>query len=647
MTRMKKNLALALFMVIVGSPLLSLSQNRCSYVTPRQTDNWYFFQNAGIKFTDGNVAASNLPGNNLTSGNGTATFSDENGNLLIYSDGMKVWNSNHEEINFGPNLAGDAGATQSALIVQNPASKQILYIFTTDLLLPAPLGTDGFNYSRVDMTANNGAGAVMERQNHLLDQSSVMLTGVANAAKNGYWVVTHGAGNNAFYAYEVTASGVNTEPKTSNAGNILNTDYASGELIGAMKISPKGDKIAYASMGKFDNKIAVQLFDFDNTTGAVSNTVTLNPPATSPAQGTYYVEFSPDGTKLYVIVANLNTGRDNHLYQYDLNNGNSITEINQSPMAVDVSAIQLGRDGKIYVARKGAAFLGVIENPNRPGIACNYKENGLSLGSKTGLLGLPNFIQSYFDIPPFDYDTKCDGDETDFTLLNTSNIDQATWNFGDPDSGAENTATGLSPTHVFSAPGIYTVTLTESFNGQQYLSTAQVIINNLPVKVFQTQGIDTMFLFPGSSIPLWGPDDMFEYAWQDGSTLNSYSVTDPGEYWVEYTDINCCTNRDSLFIKLLDISLPTAFRPTSNVSANQSFKPLGPSEGIENYSFTIHNRWGQQVFTTNTFSEEWDGKIKGEIAPQDIYAWYMTFNVKGNVSELGKVKYKGHVMLLK
>ncbi|MDD4598308.1 MAG: gliding motility-associated C-terminal domain-containing protein [Lentimicrobiaceae bacterium] len=640
---MKKNLAVALFMVILGSPLLSLSQNRCSYVTPRQTDNWYFFQNAGIKFTDGSVNANNLPGNNLTSGNGTATFSDENGNLLIYSDGMKVWNSNHNEINFGPNLAGDAGATQAALIVQRPTLNQILYIFTTDLLLPAPLGTDGFNYAKVDMTANNGAGAVLERQNHLLDQSSVMLTGVANAAQNGYWVVTHGAGNNAFYAFEVTAAGVNTDAVISNVGAVLDTDYSKSELIGAMKISPKGDKIAYASMGKQH----IELFSFDNATGRVSNALTLNPPITNPGQGAYYVEFSPDGSMLYTVVANLNTGRDNHLYQYDLNNGNAITEINTSPMAVDVSAIQLGRNGKIYVARKGSAYLGVIENPNRPGIACNYNENGLSIASKTGLLGLPNFVQSYFDIPPFDYDTKCDGDETVFTLLNTSNIDQATWNFGDPDSGAENTATGLSPTHVFSAPGIYTVTLTESFNGQQFVSTQEVLINNLPLKVFKSQDIDTMFLFPGSAIPLWGPDDMFEYVWQDGSTLNSYSVTDPGEYWVEYTDINCCTNRDSLYIKLLDIALPTAFRPTSNVPANQVFKPLGPSEGIENYSFTIHDRWGQQVFTTNTFGEVWDGKIKGEIAPQDIYAWYMTFNVKGNVSELGKVKYKGHVMLLK
>lgn len=639
---MKKNLAVALLMLILGTPFLVQSQNRCSYVVPRQTDNWYFFQNAGVKFTDAGVSNNALPGNNLSSGNGTATFSDENGNLLIYTDGMKVWNSSHNEINFGPNLAGDAGATQSALIVQHPAQKQTLYIFTTDLLLPAPLGTDGFNYSKVDMNANNGAGMVTERQNHLLDQSSVMLTGVANADKSGYWVVTHGAGNNAFYAFEVTSSGVNTEPVISNVGTVLSTDHTQGDLIGSLKISPKGDKLAYASMGQQ----IIELFDFNNSTGTVSNVTKLTPPV-GAGLGAYYVEFSPDGSKLYAVVANLRTGRNNHLYQFDLTNGNAMKEINQPPTALDVSAIQLGRNGKIYVARKGSSFLGVIENPNRPGLACNYNENGVSLGSKTGLLGLPNFVQSYFDIPPFDYDTKCDGDETVFTLLNSSNIDQASWNFGDPDSGADNTATGLSPSHEFSGPGSYTVTLTETFNGQQFITSSEVFIYNLPIKVFKSQDVDTMFLFPGSSIPLWGPADMYDYAWQDGSNLISYSVTDPGEYWVEYTDINCCTNRDSLYVKLLDISLPTAFRPTSDVPANQVFKPLGPSDGIENYSLTIHDRWGQQVFASNLFGEEWDGKINGQIAPQDIYAWYISFTVKGNASDLGKVTYKGHVMLFK
>jgi PKD domain len=36
---------------------------------------------------------------------------------------------------------------------------------------------------------------------------------------------------------------------------------------------------------------------------------------------------------------------------------------------------------------------------------------------------------------------------------------QRSWNFGDPSSGSANTDIGASPTHTFSAPGTYTVTL--------------------------------------------------------------------------------------------------------------------------------------------------------------------------------------------
>lgn len=145
---MKKNLPFVLLMLIVGLPAMVFSQNqalnasnRCSYVPPRQADNWFFFQNAGLRFTDAGVTVNNLPNNNLPVGKGTATYSDKDGNLLLYTDGIRVWNKNHNLINFGPNLSGDLGSTQSALIVRNPEAEQILYIFTTDILYPPAFGT--------------------------------------------------------------------------------------------------------------------------------------------------------------------------------------------------------------------------------------------------------------------------------------------------------------------------------------------------------------------------------------------------------------------------------------------------------------------------------------------------------------------------
>ncbi len=641
---MKKNLSIALLVLVIGLPLSLLAQNRavnrCSYVPPRHADNWFFFQNAGLRFTDASgTILNNLPNNNLPIGKGTSAYSDEDGNLLLYTDGIRVWNKNHEMINFGPNLAGDLGSTQSSLIVQNPVSKQMLYVFTTDIQYPAAFGTTkGFNYSRVDLTLGNGAGAVTtDRDINLLPKSAEMISGVKTADGSGYWVVTHGLGNNNFYAYKVDNSGVNTTPVVSSSGTSLSDDYSSREGLGAMKISPKGDRIAYASFGKG----IVEVFSFNSANGTVSNPLMINPATTSPNQGPYYVEFSPDGTKLYVTVVNLSTGRENILYQYDLSNSADAVVLNDSPLNADPSALQLGRDGKIYVTRYQREEMGVIENPNRPGTYCNYKESQINLGGKRGQNGLPTFIQSFFDIPPFDYDTKCDGDETLFTIHNTANIDNATWDFGD--AGNTTPGTGLNPVHVFSAPGTYNVTLTESFGGQTFTSTSQVVINQLPPKSFIP---DSLYIFPGSIIPLDAGADMFDYRWQDGSNNRFYDVANPGLYVAEYTDINCCTNSDSLLVIALDISLPNAFSPNGD-GLNDYFKAMGPSDGIQDYTLVIYNRWGQLVWETTNFSDSWDGNFKGEKAPTGIYAWYMTFNVIGNVSSIGKVKYKGSVTLLR
>jgi hypothetical protein len=59
-------------------------------------------------------------------------------------------------------------------------------------------------------------------------------------------------------------------------------------------------------------------------------------------------------------------------------------------------ALQLGPDGKIYVARANNSYLGVINNPNASGSACNYNNSGVNLNGRTCVWGLPFFIQSYF-----------------------------------------------------------------------------------------------------------------------------------------------------------------------------------------------------------------------------------------------------------
>ena len=82
---------------------------------------WYFGHNAGIKFNaSGTVTA--LTDGQLATSEGCATISDGTGNLLFYTDGVSVWDRNHQIMQNGTGLMGHTSSSQSATIVPLPGS---------------------------------------------------------------------------------------------------------------------------------------------------------------------------------------------------------------------------------------------------------------------------------------------------------------------------------------------------------------------------------------------------------------------------------------------------------------------------------------------------------------------------------------------
>ncbi len=55
---------------------------------------------------------------------------------------------------------------------------------------------------------------------------------------------------------------------------------------------------------------------------------------------------------------------------------------------------------------------------------------------------------------------------------------------------------------------------------------------------------------------------------------------------------------------------------------NNTFKPVLAFADVSRYEFTLFNRWGQQIWTTNNPDLPWDGRINGSVVPQGVYAWY-------------------------
>ncbi|MBN4085382.1 T9SS type B sorting domain-containing protein, partial [Flavobacteriaceae bacterium AH-315-B10] len=66
----------------------------------------------------------------------------------------------------------------------------------------------------------------------------------------------------------------------------------------------------------------------------------------------------------------------------------------------------------------------------------------------------------------------------EFSVENKSNIASVIWDFGDPDSGVDNTSTDLSPFHDFSADGTYTITAIVTAND----GSVEVLTETINVK---------------------------------------------------------------------------------------------------------------------------------------------------------------------
>ncbi len=638
--------------------------NDCDFKRNRFADNWIFGDNAGVSFNDlsnPQIVDNNYfgPGTERAWG-GVSTISDEDGNLLFYTNGMNIWNKSAYIMNNGSGLLGFNGASMSSLIVPSPGNAKQYYVFSVDMYIPNTF-TNGINYNIVDFT-ENAAGKVIHKNLPLMKENAQKICAILHENGKDYWIITHGFGpnnGNLFYV-NLLSDTIDVNSQSYSIGvnqtfDLFNTQtYNNG--VGYLKASPNGNKIAQVIY----HDGVIEVFDFNRSSGVISNAISSTP---GDFVGPYGVEFSPDGSKLYVSTTPLNN-QINYIYQFDLeqpdplNNPYEVAVLTMSS-ATDLlfGALQLSSDGKIYVNKyyegsEGYNNLGVIYNPDRPGISCNYNslegipDSEFNLGNGNSYFGLPTFPSNLLNTPPFWSINRCLNDTTHFKIRNTSNLDP-TWDFKDP-QGTDILTDPYNPGFVFSQAGTYSVEMTESYNGVTYnIHTEDVVINPLPA-IDIGAGSDIIYILPGSSIRLDAGDGFDIYSWNTGGTTQFLDVADTGEYIATVTDFNCCTNSDTVRIKYASLSYPNAFTPEGINIVNQTFKVIGNVGAISKYQFRIFNRWGQMIFETDDPLEGWDGTKDGSPAPIGTYVYSSVFtSFESGIQSSIDIKNTGTVTLIR
>lgn len=636
--------ALAVIFIIADSiaqyPAIPLN---CPH-SAKQAEVWFFGEKAGIDFRSG-TAIPDTSQNSMLALKASAVICDSTGDLLFFTNGRKVYDKQYSVMPNGTELYGNLGVTQPCIIVPMPGFPDIYYIFAIDLVFGLN-PTKGLTYSILDMSLRNGFGDVTDRHNQPLHSPVCQkLSSVKHRNGKDYWILIHEWNSDKFFAYLLTSSGL-SDSVVSAVGTPHDGDATENNDVGYMKFSPDGSHIALTIPGKN----MVEEFDFNNETGIVSapRNHTFSLTGVQP----YGVEFSPDSRKLYVSVLQLGGNgpptAPSYIFQFDVRD-NLMNPIQISSIqGVRVTAMQLATDGRIYLARTvnltiKKDSLDVIYNPSRSGLACNYNSYDGTEPARFSLLGrypyysLPNFVQSYLDIPVFTWDSCCYQDFTQFKITNKANIDQVIWNFGDG-----GTSTEFDPLHRFDGPGIYQVSVTETFKGEIFIDTVSVTVHPKPVINLG----DTVFLYKGSVINLHAGGGFQEYIWSTGATDSVISVADNGEFWARVKDYHCCINADTTYVRVYQYIMPTAFTPNGD-GLNDVFNVVGSYRNIEMQLF-IYNRWGQMVFQSGNMDEGWDGTFGNKKCEPDTYAWRANIRFLGqDIITQGNIVLKGTVILVR
>ena len=230
-----------------------------------------------------------------------------------------------------------------------------------------------------------------------------------------------------------------------------------------------------------------------------------------------------------------------------------------------------------------------------------------------------------------------------------SAVDSLVWSFG---QGSGRTVTSLfeAPiTFAYYEPGTYQVWV--SAYGPGGTATSE------PQTVEVLEQVNAGFtLFPSECVEVGDvveftpnfayPDASYSWQFGDGSSLevsdgsivtHTYSEAGDPSITLVIENALCAdsTSRSACIIEFQggSVGVPSAFTPTfggdgsgaqaygdDDLRDNDVFFPQLRGTPVA-YSFTIYNRWGEQIFSASDPNIGWNGHFQGKLCKQDVYVW--------------------------
>ncbi len=439
----------------------------------------------------------------LTSG----SISDSLGKLLLYTNGVHIYNELHDlvengdSINCCGSLYNDALLTglenlQGAVFFPSSVNENEFFLVHGNLIPEEGVSIGKVQYSKIDLSSNNGKGVVLEKNEVLHEGLFENFSCVKHANGKDWWILYPDTKKSKFYRMLFNGAGFEG-PFEQTIGTIPEDTF---RLINMNKVfSLNGDKYVY-----FEILHGLSVFDFDRCSGELSNEKRIDFDIRGWHPGGAAI--SPNGRFLYIDLVFLEPPFTHQspwtilLIQYDLwaDDIPSTADTILNTKEFGFGYMQLGPDGRIYI--DGGDSYHIINQPNKKGDDCEFQRSWLPFPAlNNGTVPyFPNYRLGSIDSSPCDTlgidniplaGFRCEADSLDsLTVYFTDNsfYEPADWAW---DFAGMGISSDTNPVFTFPEYGIYEVCLTVSNeNGEDsFCKTLELIPVGVGEENFKAQ----------------------------------------------------------------------------------------------------------------------------------------------------------------
>ena len=389
-----KNYLLILFLIFYSTFIIAQKRDavwvtgyNCCNPDPNNT----YAQGLIFDFSSGSFQFDTVT-RKMNFGTMNASICDTTGILLFYTNGIFIADRTNDTMMNGSGINPSfytsmqtpygLNGPQSDIIIPKPDDPNQYYLFhkTADTV-STPFSNVSLKlyFSIIDMSGNNGYGAVISKNNILLTETyfGINMTAVRHGNGRDWWIIQTKANSNKYFIFLLTNTGVSLH-QTQIIGSGYDI-FCHCNFI----FSKDGSKFINGATD-FDR---IEVMDFDRCTGLFSNPISI------PVNyyGQHYVSLSASDRYLYYNVSDT-------IFQYDMAASNiaatktvvAVYDGFESPPGVPIKFGHpiLAADNKIYFTFN-LKYLHVINYPDSAGLACNVVQHAIQLPYNTS--GFPNF----------------------------------------------------------------------------------------------------------------------------------------------------------------------------------------------------------------------------------------------------------------